>query len=534
MIKMFIVDDESIIRTGIKNSIDWGSFDVEIAGEAKNGREALSKAIELNPDIVITDIRMPVMDGLELTQSLKEHVPNTKIIILSGYNDFEYAKKAIELGVCEYLLKPVGAEELVKLVLKLKDQIINESKKRDMEISAQLLFNENLPYIQSKFIDNLLKGENEDKKTILERAAILKTDLSGPKYQVIIIDVDDYLLITEYYPEKDKDLLKYSVLNIADEILSSNCNGSVFFSEFDYLIGIINVKNETKAAIIDICKEIQFCITRYLKLSVTIGIGSVSECLDDISVSYNEALISLRNKMYSGKSRIIHIDMIDKGHSNPPLHFSTEDEKELLNSLRTMNIENVYKIIDKLFTGFIETKAGYNHIKSVCLRLIMLSASALEEIGINVESPFGEDFQPDVEIKKYETIENIEEWLKSLFNSFINVMQENKNNKYKSIVKFSIQYINEHYSEAFSLCDVASKVYVTPNYLSKVFKQETGENFVEWINQFRINKAKTLLTDIGSKTYEIAEKVGYNDYKHFSYNFKKYTGYTPKEFKELR
>lgn len=534
MITMMVVDDEATIRIGIRNSIDWSSLDIEIAGEAKNGREALSKAAELNPDIIVTDIRMPVMDGLELTRNLKELAPKTKIIILSGYNDFEYAKKAIELGVCEYLLKPVGAEELVKLVVKLKDQIINENKKRNDEISSRMLFNETLPFIQSKFLNNLLKEGVSDKKAIIERAAILKLDLSGPKYQVIIIDIDDYLLITEHYPEKDKDLLKYSVMNISEEILSSSTNGFVFFSEFDYLLGLINIKSETKTTIMDICKEIQFCITRYLKLSSTIGIGGIAGSLDDISTSYNEALISLRNKMYSGKCRIIHIDSVAKKHSTELLHYSTEDERELLNSLRTMNIEKLYEIIDKLFMNFIEAKTGYNRIKSICLRIIMISASVLEEIGIKLESAVGEDFQPDIEIRKYETIESIETWLKRLFKSLIGAMQENKNNKYKSIVKVAIEYINEHYKQNLSLNDVAGKVYVTPNYLSKVFKQETGENFVEWLNQFRIDKAKALIGNIGAKTYEIAEKVGYNDYKYFSYNFKKYTGYTPKEYKELK
>lgn len=534
MVKILIVDDEPIIRAGIISSINWEEYGVEIAGEAKNGREALEKVRAVMPDIILTDIRMPVMDGLDFVQSLRELGSEAKIVILSGYSDFDYAKKAIGLGVSDYLLKPVGAEDLVKLVLELKDRILFEAAKRNSELSAMQYFHESIPHMQGKFVSSLLRSEISNKDEIIERASILDVDLSGPVYQILMIDIDDYLLITEYYPEKKKNLLKLSVQNVSHEILSSSFQGNVYFGEFDDFIGIINLEHDNGKEIEGACREIQTCIDKHLQLSVSIGIGFASYGFGGLTASYRGAQAALRRKLYLGKGCIVHADSTEDDRSAPIVQCFSEDEKKFLSALRAMDASKLDEAAAKLFRNLAEGRASYAQVKNACLRLIVLAENVLQEFGINMESAIGIEFQPDVEIRKYETIGSIEAWIRDLFRKFISALQEIRKNNYKNIVKNVIDYVIEHYSEDISLCKTAGKVYVTPNYLSKVFKQETGEHFVEWLNRFRIEKAKALLGIAGAKTYEIAEKVGYNDYKYFSYNFKKFTGYTPKEYKELK
>jgi two-component system response regulator YesN len=529
-----IVDDEPFIRKGIITSIDWQAYDIEVVGEASNGKEALTKALELKPHIVLTDIRMPIMDGLEFSKLLKEQLPGTRVVILSGYDDFAYAREAVRLGARDYLLKPAGAQELISLVLKLKEEIVKEQERKSKEITKNIAFNANFQLIKSNFMNSILKGEYNNYNTIIQKATTLELDLSGPEYQIVVIDIDDYVLITEDLPARDKEAMKFAVLNISEEIFKAKASALVFYSEFDYLIGLININNHNKLWTIEACKEIQYHAANHLDLSLTIGLGNAYKSLTKISESYKEALIAMRNKAFRGKGSIIHINTVNSNASSMPLLYPTEEEKELLTQLKSLNTSKLDEIIDKIFSRFINSPAGYNEIKNICIRLIIMSISTLEEMGINVEKSLSNNFYPHIEIEKYEFIEDLKSWLKNLFDKFIFLIQDNKTQKYKNIVSVAIQYIEQYYHENIALADIAKVTYVTPNYFSRVFKEETGENFTEWLNQFRIEKAKLLLRDVKAKTYEIAEKVGYNDYKYFFYNFKKYAGCSPKEYRELK
>ena len=304
MLKLLLVDDEPIIRKGIRTSIDWEKYDIEIAGEASNGMDAIEKALVLKPHIVITDIRMPIMDGLLLSGSLKKQLPDTRIIILSGYDDFAYAREALSLGVYEYLLKPVGAEELISVITRIKDEIIKEQSEKSKNLSEAIAFNENFPRIKSNFINKLLKGEFTNSNLIFNKAETLKLNLSGPEYLVFTVDIDDFLIMTEDMSDKDIDLLKFSVMNISEELLFSVFSGLVCYSEFDHLIGVISSKNYSETLVRNLCTDIQHCCRKYLDLSVSLGIGKAYKNILDLPGSYFEALTALRSKIYKGKSSI--------------------------------------------------------------------------------------------------------------------------------------------------------------------------------------------------------------------------------------
>jgi len=532
MLRVMIIDDEPTIRKGIISSIDWSQYEIEIVGEASNGKEALEIVPGLGPQIIITDIRMPMMDGLELTHELKKLLPETKIVILSGYDDFSYAKQALRLGVCEYLLKPVGAEELITLLLKLKNDIQVETAKKIQAETTQTLLNENLLLLQSEFIQTMMKGALNDSDLILQKAAQLNIDFTGPFYQVVIVDIDDYLLQTEGLPEKEQAAIKQMVLNAAQKVLCSKGTG-LFFSEFDYLIGLIHGTKSEMDATMEVYRAIQTEIKQNLKLTVTIGVGRSYGNLKEIPCSYQEAAICLRKKIFTGKGKIIIFEPEWLQPTTRPLIYPTTDEKELLNQLKLMESQQVTTIIEKIFTNLSATLASPEALRNICVKFIIIVMNSLEELGVDFEKHLGKNFEPYKEIDKYETIEDIKEWFNNLMQSFIKIIKETKNEKYKGIVKVAIQFIQEQYSEDINLTDISNTVFVTPNYLSRVFKEQTGESLINWLNRFRTEKAKTLLHDLEIKVYEIAEKVGYNDYKYFSHIFKKYTGMTPKEYRDL-
>lgn len=533
MLRVMIVDDEPTIRQGIIASIDWSQYEIEIVGEASNGKEALERAPDLDPQIIITDIRMPVMDGLELTRELKKMLSETKIVILSGYDDFGYAKQALRLGVCEYLLKPVGAEELIALLLKLKNDIQVETAQKIQAESARKLLSENLLLLQSEFIQATLKGTFNDPDLVLPKAAQLNIDFTGPFYQVVIIDIDDYLLQTEDMTEKEQAAMKSAVLNTAQTVLASKGRGLFCLSEFDYLIGLINGTQGEMDIILELYRTIQAEIKQSLKLTVTFGIGRAYGKLTEIPCSYRESIVCLRKKIFKGKEQMIVFEPEWLQLTTRPLIYPTADEKELLGQLKLMEGQQVTAIIEKIFNHLLVAIAGPEDLKSFCVKFIIIAMNSLEELGVDLEKHLGKNFEPYKEIDKYETLEDIKIWLNNLLQFFIQIIKETKNEKYKGIVKLAIQFIQEHYHEDINLADITSTVFVTPNYLSRVFKEQTGESLIDWLNRFRIEKAKTLLLDFQIKIYEIAEKVGYNDYKYFSHIFKKYTGMTPKEYRDL-
>ena len=538
VVNVLIVDDEVVIREGIIKSIDWSSYEVNIVGEASNGVEALGIFEKLRPDIVITDIRMPVMDGLELSRNLIELMPSVKLVILTGYGEFEYAKKAIELKVSNFILKPVGAEELIKIVLKLRDDINIEKTKASEGKSLELLLQENLPVIRGRFINRLTDGSCSaiSRDEIFKKAKTLSMDLSGPLYQVFILAIDDYFFCVDNLAPEKRELIFDSVLNIADEALALYAKGFLCRNEIGLFVGIVNTGHHA-FNIVGMCKHLQALILKHLKISISIGIGNEKNDISRAFESFDEAFTALRNRIYKGKNVVIHIKDVsgDNGMTSSGfLQSYNNEEKELLLCLKLIDQNKVNDLLNRLFERFVSMKADYNNIKNVCLKLLLAAFREMDEMGINIEGRLNIQFDLFNEIEKCEIIDNVKIWIINVTGKMIGIIENEKNETYKSIVKIAIDYIMKHYNEPLSLTTIAEKVHVTPNYFSRVFKKETSENFIEWLNTYRIEKAKEFLTDISMKTYEVAEKVGFNDYKQFSYNFRKYVGCSLTEYKNQR
>ncbi len=493
-------------------------------------------AKELKPDIVITDIRMPVMDGLELAKCISSLTPAVKLIILTGYGEFEYAQKAIEYKVSEFILKPVGAEELVRVVLKLKEEVITESKKAEARKSYEIFLNENFSVLQEKLINKLINGlySVKEKDKILKRIRTLNMDLSGPYYQVFIIAIDGYFHGVGNQPPERREMIFESILTIAREAILKCTNGFIYRNEIGMFVSLVNVENSSYD-IISMCKQIQHRISNNLNLSISFGVGNTSADIFNIFKSYNEAFNAVRNRIYMGKNVVIHINDVAEENSFAGimgLKSCSEEEKKLLACLKLIDFEKMNDILDQLFERLIFMKADYNVIKNISLFLLFTAFKGLKEMGVSIEDRLEVQFDPFLEIENYETVQDIKKWMKSVLEKLMCIVESEKNKKYKLIVKNGIKYMMRYYNQPLSLTIVAKEVYVTPNYFSRVFREETGENFIEWLNKYRVEKAKEFLTDISMKTYEVAEKVGFNDYKHFSYNFKKYVGYSPTEYKD--
>lgn len=399
MFKLLLVDDEPMIRKGMLTCIDWTGYGVEIVGEANNGAVALEKALALKPHIVVTDIRMPVMDGIEFCHKLRKQLPDCKIIIMSGYDDFSYARSLMSLKVTDYLLKPVLEEELVAALDRIKREIKEETLKKTSTRLVDELLIKNLPHVKSDFIRKLLDGTIRDKSEMAMQASILNFRI--PQDDCVFVMIVANIEGAAETSHRDLERVKYSVVNIAEEIINQTFSGMLCYSGFDRVIGLIRMSGRHPEALERLFGAITGAVKTHLKLNVTIGAGTPERDVEKINESYIAACADLDNKLFHGK---------------------------------------------------------------------------------------------------------------------------------KGFVKTALRYIEENYNKNITLSEVAQAAYVTPNYLSKIFKQEMNTNFVDWLNRLRVEKAKELLLSTNLKTYEIADQVGYRDHKYFSSTFKKNTGFTPKEY----
>ena len=529
MFSMMIVDDEPLVRKGIATSIDWEAHGIEVVAEAGNGIEALQKLSNRKVDVVLADIRMPFMTGIELSQQIKEQYPEISIVLLSGYEDFAYAKAAIQIGVHNYLLKPANADKLVSVISEIRDKKRDEQLKRKKEMSRIHMLNENMPYLKYKFLSGILNKE-WNRKEIEEKIRTLRIQLSGPKYQIVVLDIDDFLLFSEKLSQKENEAFRFAVFNIAEETLLSYYNGFVCYGELNQFIGLVSPT--MIHSLLAVCEEIQLNMKRYLKLSVSIGIGSPYSNLSEIDQSYWEANQALKGKVYHGKGKIFMFSQERQPESvngeRLPLPL---EEKSLIQCLKLMNVKELHQMIDQYFLRFVTENAQFEEVKHACVRLVILLIQAMEEIGFRPESVFGSSFIPHVSIERFEVAADLETWMRQKVDQILRHIEENRRSSYKRTVKDAIRYIEEHYEQAITLGEVSDHVNVTPAYFSKLFKEETGITFIKWLNQLRIEKAKGLLKNTRLKTYEISEKVGYYDYKYFSNTFRKYTGVSPREYR---
>ncbi|WP_276356973.1 response regulator [Cohnella caldifontis] len=530
MFSMMIVDDEPLVRKGIATSIEWDEHGIGIAAEAGNGKDALEKLARQKVDLVLADIRMPVMNGIELSEQIKTLYPDISIVLLSGYEDFAYAKAALQIGVDNYLLKPATAESLVSVITGIRDKKREEQLRRSKEMNRIRILNENLPYIKYAFMNSLLKKELSPEE-IEQRLKTLQIPLDGSEYQVVLINIDDYAMFSEKLSQKENEAFKFAVFNIAEETLLAYFTGFVCYGELNRLIALVATRKVH--SLYAVCEEIQISIKRYLKLSVTMGIGLPCASLSDIRRSYSEADQALKEKVYQGKGKIFlyskerRAEDMSEERASPP----TTEERALAQYLKLMNVPAFHRTIDEFFGRLASGNPPFEEVKSACVRLIVLLIQTLEEMGFRPDPIFGSPFIPHVAIERFEVLADLEAWVRRSAEGICRMIEENQRDTYKRTVKEAIQYIESHYGEPISLGQVADYVKVTPAYFSKIFKEETGIPFVKWLTRLRIEKAKALLRETRLKTYEIAEKVGYYDYKYFSNTFRQYTGFSPRDYR---
>lgn len=533
MIKIFLVEDEYVVREGIKNNIDWQSHGYEFCGEASDGELAFPMIQKLKPDIVITDIRMPFMDGLVLSKLIKKEMPWIEIIILSGYEEFKYAKEGIRLGIAGYLLKPISGEDLLKEIDALAGEI--EEKHREQEIREKYRkeMEENFQKEKKILFQYLVTGEKSPAE-LLEIAQKLEIDLSAMWYNIVLFQAksryhayDEFSNSLMEVEQKIKNRTAGHETHLL--IFDRNLEGNAFLFKADSLEELKRFQKEC----LDEIKEI---LSHYDHVRYFGGIGEPVNRLRELPVSFERASHAFAHRYLMEESLILNSQEVEQGVYIEKEDFDIGnispkqiDRGKIREFLKTGDRGEVFYFVDEFFKDL-----GVNILKSNIFRqyIVMDAYFCVVDFIEGLQMPRDEIETPEMSSAVLQSPEEAVSYIVRIMDKALELRENAAKNRYDDIVNHVMQYIEKNYADTeLSLNLLASHVNFSPNHLSMIFSQQTGQTLIKYLTDFRMNKAKELLRCTGKKSSIVSVEVGYKDPHYFSYLFKKTQGMTPTQYR---
>ncbi len=547
MYKLMIVEDEEIIRQGLLNGIPWTDLGFEVTAQASTGAEALDQLRLDPPDAILTDVRMPVMSGLELAEQVHQHYSEIKVLILSGYSDFKLLQSAMKNRVWDYLLKPTDIDIILETFQRLRETLDREAAENEAFKRKNFILMKNFERLRKDFLLHFirrddatqtnplslplpLKGQITDdcafeytpfaEQSLLEHLQYYEVNLSGECFAVTVFKsdsaIDDFeqSLYTAFSPIGDVFVLQDKDANIVISSLHSAASDAE-----NYLI-----------------TAVQQVITQQNTLGhhVIAGIGSVVEKLTQLPEAYCQACIALKNSFHQGEKTVFRYD---KGNALPSSQsiahcpFKTlESMPDIVSSILMGDENKALSLLKEVFSLFRNNQVDPPFIQNYCyVILFCLSGQYSHSNGIAID--------PTIwgQILNYHTISDLEEYMnryvKQICGDLSRHQTSGKEYHYKTVEAMKT-YLLEHYASSPSLEKLAEHVHLTPAYISFLFKSVTGMNYMDYLKNIRMEKALELLRDSDMKVYEIAYHVGYHDYKYFALQFKKSFHCSPTEYRQ--
>ena len=533
MYKILLVDDEILVRDAIRENIDWEKLDCELIGDCENGKQAVEFVKTYEVDIVLTDILMPYMDGMELSHFLHDNYPDILIVIFSGFGEFEYAKKAIQYNVSEYMLKPVTAMELTKVIENMKEKLDSRKKEqRKMESLTQVSqdYHKNANVIRSKALDCLVKC-TRDVQVSLDELERMGITFQAASYRVAVFDIDTYSEMYQMDMDKQQEsaLMAFVLFNVGDEIVVREKAG-VVYQEGNNRVCIIFAGNRTKEfseSIHRICHEIQKKVKEVIGLETSIGIGSWVRSPYELIYSYRLAAKAIDYRYLLGGNLLF--DMEEKKTDNSI--FLMKDLETLTEAIksgdRRLMEETLGQIETEIKSALVEKSYACIYLQQV-IRAIGNTCQSLSEEPEKIVAQREALLKAVTEQRMFsQAAALVEKYAQEVFDA----LQELNSSSGQRQGMLAMDYIQKNYMDpCLSLNSICSYLNISTSYFSTIFKEMTGETFIEVLTRVRMEKAKELLENTTMKNYEIAEKVGFSDPHYFGISFKKITGKTPTEY----
>lgn len=534
MYRVLLVDDEILVRDAIRKRIDWEGLGYELAGDCQNGKEAIEFVKEHPVDVVLTDICMPYVDGMELSHFLHDNYPEILIVIFSGFGEFEYAKKAIQYNVSEYLLKPVTAVELSEVLSNMRKKLESARKeeqkiRRLTKVSKEYQKNEQM--IRSQAISSLVTCSKDMGECIrnLEGMGIF---LDATDYRVAVLSIDLYSELHEQNLEQRQEsaLMAFVVYNISDEIVS-NYDAGIAYQESNNKTGILfktNRPREFFGTVKKICGEIQEKVYETMKLEISIAVGPYVKKADELHFSYDRANEALSYRYLLGGNLLLDLESDAKFENDISLYIELTQLSEAVRKNQKREVERILKIIhDKIMESRVNKSRACLYMQQVIRTLSEL----VEKVHPDPRRIQEERNQLLGKISEKKTFEKAFDVVECYANGACDYLKMENSSSGKRQAMEAVEYIKENYADPdLNLNGICAHLGISTSHFSSIFKEETGETFMEFLIRIRMEKAKELLEHTSLKNYEIAERVGFADPHYFGISFKKMTGKTPTEY----
>ena len=536
MVKLFLVEDEKIMRDGIKKHIDWKSEDIDFSGEASDGELAYPLILKAKPDILVTDIKMPFMDGLELSRLVKKELPDVKIIILSGYDEFKYAQEAVSIGVEEYLLKPISPPKLLETIKGVQKKIEENKKNESMldDWSKEELLEKNA-IEQQKLFRALVSGQMTMPE-LLEAGRKLDMDLTASFYEISIFNFTLPGETGDAYSEK-QNAFGSQVLDEIDELdgcylFDRGTEGFAILTLGESKEKVRKKDDDAIARIIDAAESIE-------DGNYFVGVGTPVNRLSSLGQSYDDANRAFSYRYFKEPNQVIYANEISSpGTDNIDVDVSmvasNEKSKGVYEKfLRSGSADEAHHFIKEVFSSFGEKNINsILFLNYITMDLYFATISFIQDLGYKA-SDVSEEFEDiNSAIKSINNYKDAQAYLERGLEGAIALRDSNSVKKYSVILKKVMAYIDENYDkDDISLNTVASIANISPNHFSTIFSSEVGVTFIEYLINKRMEHARELLMTTNMRSSEIAYKVGYKDPHYFSYMFKKTQGMTTREYR---
>ncbi|MDF2988132.1 MAG: response regulator [Eubacterium sp.] len=527
ILKVMLVEDERLVLELLKACIKWDEIGYQIVGESSSAVNAIELVDTLLPDVIITDICMPVMDGLEFSKRVSEKHPNIKIIVLTGHEEFEFAKKGIKVGISDFLLKPINDDEITRALTSLKEKIIKE---RTFSVGYEKLkkqLEQNLPFLREKLFNELIQG-GFDITSIYERLSYFDIKINQGGFRTAVIEVED-LVEANKGDEEHKLINKMRCLDYIQRFFEKDNFVSVFFDNSQRIVVLCNNGSIDMS---ECCETIKSMLLNRLKCFITIGIGNIHNGIDKIYMSYKEACDAISYKFVVGKNQIVSFSDIWSS-TNENVRIDNDSMGRFGFYIKSGLREKAEEIIDLLFGEADSQIKSLEQARVIACNLISAIMNIIMESDINQKDIFKNNLLPFEKIFKLDTLPDIKHFLKDTAATAAQSVNSQQGKKARKILQDVKEYIHNNYTDSnISLSEVAKKFYLNLSYLSRIFKEETGQTFVDYLMKLRMERAFKLLGETDLMVYQIAEMVGINDSHYFSICFKKYTGLSANDYRK--
>jgi YesN/AraC family two-component response regulator len=531
MLKVFLAEDEFIIREGIKNNIDWQAHGYEFCGEASDGELAFPLIQKTRPDILITDIKMPFVDGLALSRLVKKELPETEIIILSGYEEFDYAKEAIQIGVARYLLKPINGETLLQEIDSVAEIILGKQKEKEIREKYQKEMEENSLRDQMDLFQHLVTGDCSMEE-LLSVADKLDLKIMAPWYSIVLLkiqsmkhDYEEYSGSIVAVDERIVKLAEPEHVLVFDRALE----GRAFLFKADSEEELLAYQKEYLGDV----KEV---LSGYANLRYFGGIGTPVNRLREIPASFEDASHAFAHRYLVAESCILDSSLLMQEGAAEHEDFRISavnpeqiDRAKMQEFLRTGDLDEVVYFVDEFF-GKLDGGAMKSRIfrQYITMDAYFSIVDFLKGLGLQKD----EIEAPDQDGSILQDEKSAMDYIVRIMNKALVLREKRASSRYEDVVSEVIHYIEDNYAqEELSLNLLASHVNFSPNHLSMIFSQQTGQTLIRYLTDYRMNRAKELLRCSSKKSSVISMEVGYKDPHYFSYLFKKTQGMTPTQYR---